>query len=86
MNHFDSSIITFLNSFARHSWAFDSFVYMISGNNLFKGGLIVALISVGVVPAQRRQGRHATAVDMRDFCVFGGGAHRPRVGDYACFS
>jgi undecaprenyl-diphosphatase len=44
MNHFDSSIITFLNSFARHSWAFDSFVYMISGNNLFKGGLIVPLI------------------------------------------
>jgi undecaprenyl-diphosphatase len=44
MNSFDSSIITFLNSFARHSWAFDSFVYMISGNDLLKGGVIVALI------------------------------------------
>jgi undecaprenyl-diphosphatase len=44
MNSFDSSIIAFLNSFARHSWAFDSFVYMISGNDLLKGGVIVALI------------------------------------------
>jgi undecaprenyl-diphosphatase len=44
MNPFDSSIITFLNSFARHSWAFDSFVYMLSGNDLLKGGMIVALI------------------------------------------
>jgi undecaprenyl-diphosphatase len=44
MNPFDSSIITFLNSFAHHSCAFDSFVYMISGNDLLKGGVIVALI------------------------------------------
>lgn len=44
MNSFDSSIITFLNSFARHSWGFDSFVYMLSGNDLLKGGVIVALI------------------------------------------
>jgi undecaprenyl-diphosphatase len=44
MNPFDSSIITFLNSFARHSWAFDSSVYMISGNDLLKGGVIVTLI------------------------------------------
>jgi undecaprenyl-diphosphatase len=44
MNPFDSSIITFLNSFARHSWAFDSFVYMISSNDLLKGGVVVALI------------------------------------------
>jgi undecaprenyl-diphosphatase len=44
MNPFDSSIITFLNSFARHSWVFDSFVYMISGNDLLKGGVVVALL------------------------------------------
>jgi undecaprenyl-diphosphatase len=44
MNPFDSSIITFLNSFARHSWAFDSVVYLISGNDLLKGGVVVALI------------------------------------------
>lgn len=44
MNSFDSSIITFLNSFARHSWGFDSFVYMLSGNDLLKGGVVVALI------------------------------------------
>jgi undecaprenyl-diphosphatase len=44
MNPFDSSIITFLNSFARHSWVFDSFVYMLSGNDLLKGGVIVTLI------------------------------------------
>jgi undecaprenyl-diphosphatase len=44
MNFFDSSIVTFLNSFARHSWAFDSFVCMLSGNDLLKGGVVVALI------------------------------------------
>ncbi|HEX3543835.1 MAG TPA: phosphatase PAP2 family protein [Candidatus Acidoferrum sp.] len=44
MNPFDSSIIAFLNSFARHSWAFDSFVYMLSGNDLLKGGVVVALL------------------------------------------
>jgi membrane-associated phospholipid phosphatase len=44
MNPFDSSIITFLNGFARHSWTFDSFVYMLSGNDLLKGGVVVALI------------------------------------------
>jgi undecaprenyl-diphosphatase len=44
MNPFDSSIIHFVNSFARHSWAFDSFVYMLSGNDFLKGGVIVTLI------------------------------------------
>jgi undecaprenyl-diphosphatase len=44
MSPFDSSIITFLNSFARHSWTFDSFIYMISGNDLLKGVVVVALI------------------------------------------
>jgi undecaprenyl-diphosphatase len=44
MSSFDTSIITFLNSFARHSWAFDSFVYMLSNNDLLKGGVVVALI------------------------------------------
>src|ERR1700731_3682832 len=44
MNSFDTPIITFLNSFARHSWAFDSFVYMLSSNDLLKGGVVVALI------------------------------------------
>ncbi len=44
MNHFDSSIITFVNGFAHHSWVFDTFVNMLSDNNLLKGGVIVALI------------------------------------------
>ena len=44
MNPFDSSIIHFVNSLARHSWAFDSFVYMLSGNDFLKGGVIVTLI------------------------------------------
>jgi undecaprenyl-diphosphatase len=44
MNHFDSSIITFLNGFAHRSWAFDTFMYLLSDNALLKGGLIVALI------------------------------------------
>jgi undecaprenyl-diphosphatase len=44
MNSFDSSVITFLNGFARHSSVFDTFVYMISDNSLLKGGVIAALV------------------------------------------
>jgi undecaprenyl-diphosphatase len=44
MNPFDSSIISFVNSFARHSVFFDTLVTMISGDDLLKGGVVVALI------------------------------------------
>jgi undecaprenyl-diphosphatase len=44
MNPFDSYIISFLNGFARQSVFFDTLVTMISGNDLLKGGVIVALI------------------------------------------
>ena len=44
MNPFDSSIISFLNGFARHSIFFDTLITMISGDDLLKGGVIVALI------------------------------------------
>jgi undecaprenyl-diphosphatase len=44
MNPFDSSIISFVNGFARHSVFFDTLVTMISGNDLLKGGMVVALI------------------------------------------
>jgi membrane-associated phospholipid phosphatase len=44
MNPFDSSIISFLNGFARHSVFFDTLVTMISGDDLLKGGFVVALI------------------------------------------
>lgn len=44
MNPFDTSIISFVNSFARHSVFFDTLVTMISGNDLLKGGVVVALI------------------------------------------
>jgi hypothetical protein len=38
MNPFDTSIISFVNSFARHSVFFDTLVTMISGDDLVKGG------------------------------------------------
>jgi undecaprenyl-diphosphatase len=44
MNPFDSAIFTFLNGFAHRSWAFDTFVALLSDNTLLKGGLVVALI------------------------------------------
>jgi hypothetical protein len=44
MNPFDTSIISFVNSFARHSVFFDTLVTMISGDDLLKGGVVVALI------------------------------------------
>ncbi len=44
MNPFDSTIISFLNGFARHSVFFDTLVTMISGDDLLKGGVVVALI------------------------------------------
>lgn len=44
MNPFDSSIISFLNAFARHSVFFDALVTMISSNALLKGGVVAALI------------------------------------------
>jgi undecaprenyl-diphosphatase len=44
MNPFDTSIVSFVNRFAHHSWVFDSFVYMLSDNHLLKGGVVVALI------------------------------------------
>jgi undecaprenyl-diphosphatase len=44
MNSFDTSIITFLNGFARHSKFFDTFVSMLSLNDLLKGGVIVGLV------------------------------------------
>lgn len=44
MNLFDVYIISFLNSFARHSWPFDLLVSMVAMNSLIKGGVVTALI------------------------------------------
>lgn len=44
MNPFDTSIVSFVNRFAHHSWVFDSFVFMLSDNHLLKGGVVAALI------------------------------------------
>ncbi|MDP9338745.1 MAG: phosphatase PAP2 family protein [Acidobacteriota bacterium] len=44
MNPFDSSIVSFLNSFARHSIFFDTLVTLVSGNYLLKGGVVLAMI------------------------------------------
>lgn len=44
MNHFDQSILQFLNQFAQKSWRFDKFVGMPFGNYLLEGGFITALL------------------------------------------
>jgi undecaprenyl-diphosphatase len=43
MNTFDSHIILFLNGFAQHSWLLDRSMNFIAGNNIFKGGVLMAL-------------------------------------------
>jgi hypothetical protein len=86
MNHFDSSIITFLNSFARHSWAFDSFVYMISGNNLFKRGLIVPLIWWAWFWPNADKADTRQQLICAIFACLVAVLIAPRVGDYASFS
>jgi undecaprenyl-diphosphatase len=44
MNPFDATIVSFLNSFARRSWTFDTFVSLVLENNLIKAGVITALL------------------------------------------
>jgi len=44
MNAFDWTILTFLNRFARRSWFLDQVIGSWVGNNLFKGGLIIAIL------------------------------------------
>jgi len=44
MNSFDIGIITFLNQFAHHSQVFDSLVVLVVQNDLFKGGVFMALL------------------------------------------
>jgi undecaprenyl-diphosphatase len=65
MNPFDSTIISFLNGFARHSVFFDTLVTMISGDDLLKGGVVVALIW----GAWFRPGTHQR--ESRRFLIFG---------------
>jgi undecaprenyl-diphosphatase len=44
VNSFDYAIISFLNGFARRSWTFDATVVLLTGNNLLKGGVVVAFL------------------------------------------
>jgi undecaprenyl-diphosphatase len=44
MNFFDSKIMVFLNGFARKSFAFDSFMHVLSTNYLIKGGIFVTML------------------------------------------
>lgn len=44
MNSFDHVTLGFINSFARHSVAFDEFVGFVNRNDLIKGGVIMALV------------------------------------------
>src|SRR5882724_5876481 len=43
MNGFDSTILSFLNTFVHRSWIFDAVLVVLEGNRLLKGGLIMAL-------------------------------------------
>lgn len=45
VNAFDATVIHFVNSFARHSVTFDSFIELIGDTNLLKGGLCMALFT-----------------------------------------
>jgi len=44
MNAFDHTILSFLNRFAAKSWAVDYLFHSLAGNNLLKGGLLVAIL------------------------------------------
>ena len=44
MNSFDYAIIKFINQFSAKSWAFDKIIGFLAGNNLYKGGVLIALI------------------------------------------
>src|SRR5262245_47010848 len=44
MNPLDTYIVGVLNSFARRSWTFDWLVFALDSNNLFKGGVMAALM------------------------------------------
>ena len=43
MNGFDSTILSFLNTFVHRSWIFYAVLVVLEGNRLLKGGLIMAL-------------------------------------------
>lgn len=40
LHDIDTSVISFLNGYARSSWSFDYVMHAISGNNLLKGGIL----------------------------------------------
>ncbi len=44
MNYFDSEVVTYLNQFARRSWAFDQVTAFVSANHLMKGGVLMVLV------------------------------------------
>ncbi len=44
MNFFDKNIILFFNQFSQQSWLLDRAINFIAGNDLFKGGLFMAVI------------------------------------------
>lgn len=43
MNFFDGAVISFLNQFAKNSIVFDNFIVFLFMENLFKGGVVVAI-------------------------------------------
>jgi len=55
MNLFDSTIIDFTNHFSRLSWTVDSTVNFISGNQLVKGSVLLAIFWWGWFKANKNQ-------------------------------
>lgn len=44
MNFFDTEIITYINQFSQYSWRIDKTIRFLAGNNLMKGGVLIAFI------------------------------------------
>jgi undecaprenyl-diphosphatase len=55
MNHFDITIISFLNQFSHLSWVVDSTVRFISGNHLIKGGVLLTFFWWGWFKVNKSQ-------------------------------
>lgn len=65
MNPFDAGVVSFLNSFARRSWAFDTFVSGVLDDDFIKSGIIVALLWWVWFQTGEREG------EQREFVLFG---------------
>ena len=65
MNPFDAGVVSFLNSFARRSWAFDTFVSVVLDDQFIKAGIIVTLLWWVWFQTDERE------EEQREFVLFG---------------